>query len=261
MRIVTWNINGLRSVSQKGFKEWFLTHSPNIIALQEIKAQQIDVIKLLDDWKDHYHIFLNPAVKKGYSGTAFMVKNSFMHEGLSITSGMGDHHMEDEGRLIWMESEKFYLLNGYFPNGKPDHSRVDYKLKFSRDVLSFATELRAKGKPVIICGDVNTAHREIDLSNPKANQKTTGFLPHERVFIEEILAQGFVDALRVHFPEEKNIYSWWTYRGDCRERNIGWRLDYFFVDKSIEKNIKKIAHYREVLGSDHCPVEIELEFS
>lgn len=258
MRIVTWNINGLRSVSQKGFKEWFLTHSPDIIALQEIKAQQIDVVKQIDDWSAHYKIFLNPAVRKGYSGTALLIKNAIGHELIRTVSGMGDHHMEDEGRLIWMELKNFILINGYFPNGKPDHSRVDYKLKFSRDVLSFAGELRRE-KPVIICGDINTAHTEIDLANPKSNQKTTGFLPHERVFIDEVLRNGYVDALRFLKPGEKNIYSWWTQRGDCRERNVGWRLDYFFVDQAISDKIKNINHYREILGSDHCPVELDID--
>lgn len=259
MRIVTWNINGLRSVSQKGFKEWFVTHSPDIIALQEIKAQQLDVVKLLDDWSEHYDIFLNPAVKKGYSGTALMIKSSLKNQTLHVTSGMGAKLDDNEGRIIWAEFENFFLINGYFPNGKPDHSRVAYKLEFSRAVLNFAQSLLTKNKGVIICGDINTAHTEIDLSNPKANQKTTGFLPHERVFIDEVLQKGFVDALRLLHPDEKNIYSWWTYRGDCRERNIGWRLDYFFVDEKFSKRIKKISHYREILGSDHCPIELDFE--
>ncbi len=260
MRIVTWNINGLRSVSTKGFKEWFVHHSPDIIALQEIKAQQLDVVKLLDEWSAHYEIFLNPAVRKGYSGTALMIKTSLLKKKINVTAGMGNEHYDNEGRLIWAEFENFFLLNGYFPNGKPDHSRVDYKLEFSRAVLAFAKNLVTQNKGVIICGDVNTAHTEIDLSNPKANQRTTGFLPHERVFIDEVLQNGFVDALRFCHPDEKNIYSWWTYRGDCRERNIGWRLDYFFVDQASAVKIKKISHFREILGSDHCPIELEIDF-
>jgi exodeoxyribonuclease-3 len=256
MRVVTWNINGLRSVAGKGFKDWFVRHAPDIIALQEIKAQEIDVVKLLDDWKSHYKIFLHPAAKKGYSGTAFLIRNEIVSQIISVNLGIQGLHEENEGRLIWLESEKFYLINGYFPNGKPDHSRVDYKLEFSRAVLEFANQLKKKNKGVVICGDINTAHKEIDLSNPKANVKTTGFLPHEREFIDEVLAHGYVDALRHMHPEDKNIYSWWTYRGDCRERNIGWRLDYFFVSDLLKDKIKAIAHHRDVLGSDHCPVEI-----
>ncbi len=259
MRIVTWNVNGLRSVSRKGFKEWFLQHGPDVIALQEIKAQELDVVELLDEWSAHYKIFLNPATRKGYSGTAIMIKVSFVNRKIKVTAGMGNEDMDNEGRLIWAEFDNFYLLNGYFPNGKPDHSRVDYKLEFSRAVLSFAKSLLAKNKGVIICGDVNTAHAEIDLSNPKANRKTTGFLDRERVFIDEVLNNGFIDALRICHPDEKEIYSWWTYRGDCRERNIGWRLDYFFVDESSAKKIKRISHYREILGSDHCPIELEID--
>lgn len=259
MRIVSWNINGIRSISTKGFKEWFVHHAPDIIALQEIKAQEQDVVNLLDDWKAHYQIFLHPAANKGYSGTALMVKKEMLSHVISINLGMKNHHEENEGRLIWMESKEFILINGYFPNGKNDHSRVDYKLEFSRDVLSFAKKQKEKKKPVIICGDINTAHKEIDLSNPKANIKTTGFLPHERVFIDEVLNEGFVDALRHLHPEEKNVYSWWTYRGNCRERNIGWRLDYFFVCELLKNKIEKITHHKDVLGSDHCPVEIEFK--
>lgn len=260
MRIVTWNINGLRSVSSKGFKNWFLTHGPEIIALQEIKAQPLDVMHLLDEWKDHYHIYLNPAARKGYSGTAIMIKNTIKNHLFRISTGMGNDYYDNEGRLIWVEFENFFLVNGYFPNGKPDHSRVDYKLDFSRAVLALGVSLLEKKKGVIICGDVNTAHTERDLSNPKANLKTTGFLPHERIFIDEVLQNGFVDALRHLHPEEKEIYSWWTYRGDCRERNIGWRLDYFFVDKNLAAKIKKITHHKEILGSDHCPIELVMEF-
>jgi exodeoxyribonuclease-3 len=256
MHIVTWNINGLRSVTKKGFADWFVKFSPDLIALQEIKATQDDVVELLDSWSEHYKVYLHPAVKKGYSGVAMMVKKNGPQP-LSVNIGIGQERFDNEGRLIWAEFEDFYLLNGYFPNGQRDHGRVDYKLEFSRDVLAMSSKLlKDSKKGVIICGDVNTAHKEIDLANPKANIKTTGFLPHERVFIDEVIAAGFLDAYRVKYPDQKGAYTWWTYRGDCRERNIGWRLDYFFVDKNFMEKIKEVNHLSSVTMSDHCPVEI-----
>lgn len=256
MHIVTWNINGLRSVTQKGFAKWFTNHAPDVIALQEIKATHDNVKETLLEWSEHYEVILHPAVRKGYSGVALMIKKGSKARPLHITIGIGDEKFDNEGRFIWAEYEDFFLLNGYFPNGKHDHSRVDYKLEFSRQVLSLAKNLLAKKKGVIICGDINTAHKEIDLANPKANIKTTGFLPHERVFIDEVITAGFHDAYRVKFPDQKGAYTWWTYRGDCRERNIGWRLDYFFVDQELMKKVKSVKHLSDITMSDHCPVEI-----
>ena len=256
MHIVTWNINGLRSVTQKGFAEWFVKFSPDIIALQEIKATHEDVEDTLEEWSKYYDVFLHPAVKKGYSGVALMIKKKSKIQPLSVNIGISEEKFDNEGRFIWAEYPDFFLLNGYFPNGKRDHSRVDYKLEFSRKVLAFAKKLLKKKKGVIICGDINTAHKEIDLANPKANSKTTGFLPHERVFIDEVIDAGFHDAFRSRYPDEAGAYTWWTYRGDCRERNIGWRLDYFFIDELFMKNLKKVNHLSKITMSDHCPVEI-----
>lgn len=254
MHIVTWNINGLRSVTQKGFANWFEKTKPDIIALQEIKSTHDDVRQILEEWSDHYEVHLNPAVRKGYSGTALMMRKG--SEGpLKVNVGIGIEKFDVEGRFIWAEYQDFYLLNGYFPNGKDDHSRVDYKLEFSREVLKLAKKLTKK-KGVLITGDLNTAHKEIDIARPKQNINSTGFLPHERAFLDEMIDAGFADAFRLHYPDKAEEYTWWTYRGGCRGKNIGWRLDYFFIDEKIQKRMKKIKHLQDVLGSDHCPVEI-----
>lgn len=254
MHIVTWNINGLRAVAQKGFAEWFIGHSPDIIALQEIKATTANVAHLLDQWSPYYEVHLNPAVRPGYSGTALMFKKGLTPP-LKITVGIGIEEFDVEGRFISAEFEDFHLLSGYFPNGKDDHSRVDYKLRFSREVFKLAQEL-SKKKGVLITGDLNTAHHEIDLARPKTNINSTGFLPHERAFLTEMVDAGFYDAFRVQYPDKKDEYTWWTYRGGCREKNIGWRLDYFFIDEKIKQRMKSVKHLQQVLGSDHCPVEI-----
>lgn len=254
MHIVTWNINGLRAVSQKGFRQWFEKHSPDIIALQEVKATTENVQTLLDEWSDFYEVYMNSAERKGYSGTALMIKKG-SPKPIKINVGIGIPKFDIEGRFIWAEYADFYLLTGYFPNGKDDHSRVDYKLEFSREVLKLAREL-SKTKGVLITGDLNTAHHEIDLARPKSNLNSTGFLPHERAFLDEMVAAGFNDAFRVQYPDKKDEYTWWTYRGGCREKNIGWRLDYFFIDQKIQARMKSVKHLQDVLGSDHCPVEI-----
>lgn len=253
MHIVTWNINGLRAIAQKGFADWFVAHSPDIIALQEIKAQNSDVEHLIALWSEHYEIYLYPALKKGYSGTALLIKK---HLKPNVHFGIEDEKFDCEGRLIWCECADFYLFNGYFPNGKEDLSRVDYKLEFSRKVLKLAL-LKSKIKPVIITGDLNTAHTEIDLARPKANIKNTGFLPRERAFLDEMISAGLYDAFRVLYPNLVDQYTWWSYRGGAREKNVGWRLDYFFIDERIKNKLKEVKHLTEVHGSDHCPVEIK----
>jgi exodeoxyribonuclease-3 len=193
-------------------------------------------------------------VRPGYSGTALMIKKG-SPQPMKVNIGIGIEKFDIEGRFIWAEFENFYILNGYFPNGKEDHSRVDYKIEFTKEVLKLALKL-SKTKGVLITGDLNTAHQEIDLARPKANLNSTGFLQKERDCLDELIASGFHDAFRVIHPEKKDEYTWWTYRGGCREKNIGWRLDYFFVDKKIKEKILRINHLQDVLGSDHCPVEI-----
>lgn len=252
--LITWNINGLRAVSQKGFSEWMGKNLPDIIGLQEIKCCPTDVRQLLEQWSEKYDVYLHSAIRKGYSGTALFIKKGYSAP-IEIHYGLGIDKFDDEGRLIWAEFESFYYLCGYFPNGKDDHSRVDYKLEFTSEVLKLAKKLSEK-KGVIICGDLNTAHHEIDLARPKLNLKSTGFLPHERAMLTHLEEEGYRDAFRMMYPDQKDEYTWWTYRGGCREKNIGWRLDYFFIDHKIQKRLKAIKHHQDVLGSDHCPVEM-----
>lgn len=260
MIITSWNVNGLRSIANKGLEEWFRKIQPDVIALQEIKAKEKDVEALLEIWSELYEIYLYPAKKPGYSGTALFIRKNLKHKMLSISKGIGVSEFDDEGRLIWAEFENIILLNGYFPNGQPDLGRVEFKLDFSRKVVAMALELHQKtGKEIIITGDINTAHTEIDLANPKANAKNSGFLPIERAFVDEMIAQGFVDIFRHFNPDKKDQYTWWTYRGGCRERNIGWRLDYFFATKGLLPKVTKIEHHTEILGSDHCPILLEFQ--
>lgn len=257
MIFASWNVNGLRSIATKGFESWFRKNLPDIIALQEIKSTEKDIEKLILNWSDIYNIHLNPAIKKGYSGTALFIKKSIPI--ISVTRGIGISKYDDEGRLIYVQFENIIFINGYFPNGQRDHSRVDFKLDFSRRVFNMALELHQKTKKeIIIAGDINTAHCEIDLKNPKANSNTTGFLPNERAFIDEMIEKGFTDVFRHFHPELPEQYTWWTYRGDCRERNIGWRLDYFFSTKKLLSRVKNIKHQNEIKGSDHCPILLEI---
>ncbi len=259
MIFTSWNVNGLRSVSTKGFETWFRKTLPDVIALQEIKSTEEDVLGLINHWSDLYDVHLFSAQKKGYSGTALLIKKNSKQRPIEIHRGMDVHEYDSEGRLIWCEFENIIFMNGYFPNGQRDHSRVDFKLDFSRRVVAMAHALHKKTKKeIIICGDINTAHAEIDLANPKSNSKTTGFLLHERAFVDEMIESGFVDVFRHFHPGLPDQYTWWTYRGDCRERNIGWRLDYFFSTKELIKRVKNVEHQTEVSGSDHCPILMEI---
>lgn len=259
MLLISWNVNGLRSVATKGFESWFRTLLPDVIALQEIKATQGDVEHLISSWADLYDIHLHPAQKKGYSGTALLIKKELKNSVIGIHRGLKDIDEDNEGRLIWCEFQDFIFMNGYFPNGQRDHSRVAYKLDFSRKVVALAHELHQKNKKeIIIAGDINTAHTEMDLANPKSNAKTTGFLPNERAFIDEMIAGGLADVFRHFHPQLPEQYTWWTYRGDCRERNIGWRLDYFFSTQKMLEKVLRVEHLTKVLGSDHCPILLEI---
>ena len=256
MKIVSWNVNGLRSISNKNFIDYCSNLKPDIIALQEIKAQQADVEHLIQLWEREYCTHLFPAEKKGYSGTAFLIKKKYAP---FITKGIDIKEFDIEGRLITAHFPDFILMNGYFPNGQRDHNRVSFKLKFSNAVLEKALELKNKfKKEIIITGDFNTAHKEIDLKNPKANINTTGFLPIERDFIDKLIKHDFIDVFRHFYPDKKDQYTWWTYRSKCREKNIGWRLDYFFVTSDLTPKIKSIEHQVNILGSDHCPIILEL---
>ena len=256
-KIGSWNVNGLRACHKKGFLEWLNTEKPHILGLQEIKANVEQLPEELTKLKK-YNAYFFSAKKAGYSGVALYISKKLEHE---VTYGLGIKKFDDEGRSIIAEFEDFILINCYFPNGQRDHGRVPYKLDFSKAVAKKAKALKKKtSKPVIICGDVNTAHEEIDLANPKTNRKTTGFLPIEREWLTTFLKSGYFDAFRKFTPVENGHYTWWTYRGDCRQRNIGWRIDYFLTENSLEKQVKKCYHRPEVLGSDHCPIMLELKF-
>jgi exodeoxyribonuclease-3 len=258
LKISSWNVAGIRACEKKGFHDWVKSAKPDVICLQETKA----LPEQLSDELVHpkgYEALYAPAERKGYSGVATWVKSGieFKH-----TVGLGVDEFDCEGRTIITEFSDFILFNCYFPNGKRDHSRVPYKLEFCRKVASLALELKKKKKKeVIITGDYNTAHHEIDLANPKTNKKSTGFLPIEREWMDEFQEQGFIDFFREFTPEENGHYTWWTYRGDCRERNIGWRIDYFWGTEGIRARVKKCDHSPEVLGSDHCPLNLTLSLN
>ena len=254
MKIVSWNINGIRACYQKGLLDFLDKENADIVCLQEIKASADQFPKEI--LSKHPLHFIYPADKKGYSGVALFSKTA----PLKIDYGLNIPDIDSEGRVIIAEYEHFILFNCYFPNGQRDHARVPYKLAFSDKILKKALQLKKnKNKKIIICGDVNTAHQEIDLANPKSNVKTTGFLPIERAWMDKFVSFGFIDCFRHLNPNIPHHYTWWTYRGDCRERNIGWRIDYFFMTKDFLPTLKKCYHLPEVLGSDHCPVVLILK--
>jgi exodeoxyribonuclease-3 len=254
--IFTWNVNGIRAAVKNGLLDWIKMQSPDILCLQEIKADETQFPAELLELKDKYQFLINPARKKGYSGVAILTKKVAK----DFQFGLDIDKFDLEGRIIIAEYEDFILYNGYYPNGQRDHGRVDYKLEFSEAVLQHALKnKKTKNKAIILCGDFNTAHHEIDLANPKTNKNTTGFLPHEREWMTRLIDHGFHDNFRLLHPQQKDAYTWWTYRGDCRVRNIGWRIDYFFTDDLALKLVKDCKIHPQILGSDHCPVELKIK--
>ena len=254
MRIVSWNVNGLRAVHRNGHWENFLKATkPDIFGLQETKASPEQLPEEVRESRWFSSFFASSQLKKGYSGVALYSKI----EPLSVIYGLGIPEFDMEGRLIGAEYEDFWLLNVYFPNGGRGEERLDYKFRYYDAFLAFCEKLR-KTKPVIFCGDVNTAHEEIDLARPKENEHTTGFLAEERAWIDEVINTGYVDIFRAQNPNRKDIYSYWDTFTHARERNVGWRIDYFFVSQELVKKIKKAEIHTDVFGSDHCPVSITL---
>lgn len=250
---MSWNVNGIRSCTRKGLKEWILQYSPDVLCIQETKAQRDQFPpELLQDLP--YYLYTSSAQKKGYSGVCVFSKK----EPIEIVEGLGEVQFDSEGRTLTLEYKDFYLINSYYPNGQRDHGRVDFKLSYSEAVLSKARHLRKK-KPVILCGDFNTAHSEIDLSNPKGNKNTTGFLPKERAWLDRLISYDFIDIHRKRNLSLEGEYTWWTFRNNCRERNIGWRIDYFFIDKTLESQVLSTQTLQNVLGSDHCPISLKLK--
>jgi len=256
-KLASWNVNGLRACEKKGLWQWLAHEQPTIFNIQETKAHPTQLSTELIN-NDNYYTYYASAEKKGYSGVALFSAKNYPRP--KVTIGLGIEEFDREGRTIIAEYPEFILFNGYFPNGQRDHGRVPYKLSYSREIIQQALALKKKKKkPIIICGDLNTAHHEIDLANPKTNNKTTGFLPSEREWLSECLEQGFHDVFREHHPAENGHYTWWTYRGDCRQRNIGWRIDYFLTTNDLLKSVKKTYHLPQVMGSDHCPIMLELK--
>jgi exodeoxyribonuclease-3 len=253
LKIYSWNVNGIRAAAKNGYRDWFNKTKPEIVCLQETKAQPEQLEPELAYPKD-YHSYWNSAQKKGYSGVATFSRL----KPKDVKYGLGIDAYDSEGRVIEIWYEKFVLFNIYFPNGGRDHSRVGFKLEFCDAVLERCEYLKKQDKNVIICGDYNTAHNEIDLKNPKANQNTTGFLPIERAWIDKFIDHGYVDTFR-HFNQQPEQYTWWAYRFSARERNIGWRIDYFFVNQGFRPAVKDAFILADVKGSDHCPIGIEIE--
>lgn len=253
MKIYSWNVNGIRAIQKKGFVDWVLKESPDILCLQEIKAssEQLDD-ELLNI--SGYIGFWNPARRKGYSGVA----TYFKKEPLSIAYGIGVERFDSEGRIMISTHDDFILLNVYFPNGQMGDERLKFKLDFYEEIINYCDYLTDKGIKVVICGDFNTAHREIDLKNPKANENNSGFLPVEREMLDKFLSHGYVDVFRYCYPEQVQ-YTWWSYRTRARERDIGWRIDCFYASGNMLNDIQDCRHLNEVEGSDHCPLVIILK--
>ena len=251
MRIISWNVNGIRAAIRNGFMDWLQEETAHIICLQEVKATWAQTDGVFE--RDEYTVIWNDASRAGYSGVATLSKP----RPLKTWKGIGIEEFDHEGRIILTEYDQFFLYNIYFPNGQRDQERLDYKLRFYDAFLEHAQQTRKKGKAVITCGDFNTAHKEIDLKNPKANEKYSGFLPVERAWMDKLVEHGYVDTFRM-FNKEPDQYSWWTYRFGARKKNVGWRIDYFFIDEEHKDMVRSAFINQQVMGSDHCPVGIEL---
>ncbi len=249
MKLISWNVNGIRACSNKGFSKFFKDVDADIFCLQETKCQP----EQIDLEFEGYTSYWNSAERKGYSGTAIFTKK----QPVNVTYGIGIEEHDKEGRIITLEFEDFYLVTNYTPNAKRELERLDYRMVWEDEIREYLLELNTK-KPVIMCGDLNVAHEEIDLKNPKTNKGNAGFTNEERGKMTELLNAGFIDSYRYLYPE-KIEYSWWSYMGHAREKNVGWRIDYFIVSNDFKEKIKDATIYTEILGSDHCPVGLEIE--
>jgi len=252
MRIFSWNVNGVRAIEKKGFLDWVDQIAPDVLCIQETKAHFEQLPDTLKDI-DGYHGYWHSGERKGYSGVATFSKKEPLH----VQYGLGIEKYDKEGRVLITEFEDFLLYNIYFPNGQKDEHRLQYKLDFYDDLLEILNDQVASGVNVLVGGDWNTAHQEIDLANPKANQNNSGFMPVERAQIDTYIENGYVDTFRL-FHDEPERYSWWTYRFGARQRNIGWRIDNFFTNQDFIENVADADIHEDVMGSDHCPVSIEL---
>ena len=250
MKLISWNVNGIRACLNKGFEDFFKSIDADIFCIQETKCQE-NQIEL--DF-DGYMGIWNSAEKKGYSGTAIFTRI----KPIDIKFGIGREEHDKEGRVITLEFDKFFMVNIYTPNSKRELERLEYRMVWEDAIRKYLLDLN-KIKPVIMCGDLNVAHKEIDLKNPKTNRRNAGFTDEERNKMTELLDSGFTDTFRKLYPDKENEYSWWSYMGRAREKNVGWRIDYFIVSKSIEDNIGDAKIHQEIFGSDHCPVELDIE--
>ena len=249
MKLISWNVHGLRACSNKGIYEYFKASEADIFCLQETKMQpgQAEIIS------EGYHQYMNSAVRKGYSGTMVFTRK----EPLSVTFGLGIEEHDQEGRVITCEYETFYLVTCYTPNSKDGLARLDYRMQWEDVFLDYLKALDAK-KPVILCGDLNVAKEEIDLKNPKTNRRNAGFTDEERDKMRKLLSSGFTDTFRYLYPDKAGIYSWWSYRFNARKNNAGWRIDYFIVSDRLKERIEDALIHTEIYGSDHCPVELDI---
>lgn len=250
MKFISWNVNGLRACMTKGFMDFFDKIDADFFCLQEIKLSEGQI-----EWeKEGYHAYWNYAEKKGYSGTAIFTK----HEPISVAYGIGIDEHDHEGRVITLEYDDFYLVTCYTPNSQNELARLDYRMIWEDDFRAYLNDLKAK-KSVLICGDLNVAHKEIDLKNPKTNRRNAGFTDEEREKMTVLLESGFIDTFRHFYPDMTDIYSWWSYRFKAREKNAGWRIDYFLASEDLKDKLKSAAIHTDILGSDHCPVEVTVE--
>lgn len=248
-KLISWNVNGLRACMGKGFMEYFDETDADIFCLQEIKLSEGQF-----DWeKEGYYVYYNYAEKKGYSGTAVYSKE----KPINVVYGIGIDEHDHEGRVITLEFDKYYVVTVYTPNSQSELARLSYRMKWENDFKAYLLELK-KSKPVIVCGDMNVAHKETDLKNPKTNRKNAGFTDEEREKMTELLDSGFIDTFRYFNTDAEGIYSWWSYRFRAREKNAGWRIDYFLVSKELEENLVDASIHTDIQGSDHCPVELKI---
>lgn len=250
MKLISWNVNGIRACVNKGFIDFFNKIDADIFCIQETKCQKGQIELEFEGYESYW----NSAEKKGYSGTAIFTKI----KPLTIKYGIGKEEHDKEGRVITLEFDKFYMVNIYTPNSKRELERLDYRMIWEDEIKKYLLHLN-KIKPVIMCGDLNVAHKEIDLKNPKTNRHNSGFTDEERNKMTELLDAGFTDSFRYKYPDKENEYSWWSYMGRAREKNVGWRIDYFIVSNDIAKKIKDATIHQEVYGSDHCPVELIID--
>ena len=250
MKLISWNVNGLRACVQKGFLDIFKELDADMFCIQESKLQEGQISLELEG----YHQYWNYAIKKGYSGTAIFTRR----EPMSVAYGIGIEEHDQEGRVITLEFAEFYLVTVYTPNSQSELARLDYRMRWEDAFLSYLKGLEEK-KPIVFCGDLNVAHKEIDLKNPKTNRKNAGFTDEERGKFSTLLGQGFIDTYRYFYPDQEGIYSWWSYRFQARKKNAGWRIDYFCVSESLREKLVDAKIHTEIMGSDHCPVELDID--